>query len=258
MTNVTGLYAIGEADYQYHGGNRLGANSLLSCIFTGLFVAPGIRGYIDTHAVDIPSSLLDGRKKAEQDRHNELVKSNGSENPRTLHDELGDTMTRNVTVVRNNTALAETVSKVAELKERYKNMGSPDGGNWTNQSVAFARALDDMITMAEVIAQGALMRDECRGAHFKPEFNIASPDAHDDAGLRQQAVEWCKKFHAKNEKWLKSTVADYNGGDVQYAYEEVDTTLVPVRPRTYGLKGAEIIEEVWQEQFVKKTTAGTA
>ncbi len=258
MTNISGLYAIGEADYQYHGANRLGANSLLSCIFTGLFVAPCVASHVASSAEDIPLSLIDGAKKKETERHNAVAKMNGAENPRALHDELGDTMTRNVTVVRNNTALAETVAKVAELRERFKNVGSPDSGGWSNQSVTFVRALDDMITMAEVIAQGALMRDECRGAHFKPDFMIESPDADDPAALREQAVEWCKKFKAKNDKWLKSTIADYNGGDVQYSYEEVDTTLVPPRPRTYGLKGAEIIEEVWREQFSEKATAGAA
>ncbi len=258
MTNVTGLYAIGEADYQYHGANRLGANSLLSCIFTGLFVAPCVSNHVAATAEAVPSSLVDAAKKKETERHNAVAKMNGSENPRALHDELGDTMTRNVTVVRNNKALAETVAKVGELRERYKNVGSPDGGGWTNQSVTFVRALDDMITMAEVIAQGALMRDECRGAHFKPEFLIESPDSDDPATLREQAVTWCTKFKEKNEKWLKSTIADYNGGDVQYSYEEVDTTLVPPRPRTYGLKGAEIIEEVWREQFLSKTPVGAA
>ncbi len=258
LTNVPGLYAIGEADYQYHGANRLGANSLLSCIFTGLFVAPCIANHVSQSAAEIPSSLIDAAQKKETERHKAVAKMNGSENPRVLHDELGDTMTRNVTVVRNNKALAETVSKIAELRERYKNVGSPDSGGWTNQSVTFVRALEDMITMAEVIAQGALMRDECRGAHFKPDFLIPSPDADDADTLRQQAVEWCTKFKAKNDKWLKSTVADYNGGDVQYSYEDVDTTLVPPRPRTYGLKGAEIIEEVWREQFSAKAAVGAA
>jgi succinate dehydrogenase / fumarate reductase flavoprotein subunit len=258
MTNVPGLYAIGEADYQYHGANRLGANSLLSCIFSGLFVAPCVANHVAANAQAIPSSLVDGAQKKETERHKAVAKMNGSENPRTLHDELGDTMTRNVTVVRDNKALAETVAKIAEIRERYKNVGSPDGGGWMNQSVTFVRALDDMITLAEVIAQGALMRDECRGAHFKPEFMIASPDADDPAALHEQAVEWCKKFKAKNDQWLKSTVADYNGGDVKYAYEDVDTTLVPPRPRTYGLKGAEIIEEVWREQFSEKVAVGAA
>ncbi len=52
QTNIPGLYAIGECDYQYHGGNRLGANSLLSCIFTGLIVAPGIVNLIKSGGHD--------------------------------------------------------------------------------------------------------------------------------------------------------------------------------------------------------------
>ncbi len=48
MTNIRGLYAAGEADYQYHGANRLGANSLLSCIFTGLFMGPSVKNYLES------------------------------------------------------------------------------------------------------------------------------------------------------------------------------------------------------------------
>lgn len=248
QTNVPGLFAIGEADYHYHGGNRLGANSLLSCIFTGLFVAPSMQNYMEAAALDdAPSSVLDAAKKAEQKVNDDLAKMSGSENPRTIHEELGDTMTRNVTVVRYNKSLEETVAKVEELADRYENIGCPDGGNWTNQSVSFARALGDMILMARVIARGALMRDECRGAHYKPDFQIPSPDAEDAVTLRQQAESWCKAFKEKNDKWLKSTIAEHNGRDPKFTYDDVDTSLIPPRPRTYGLKGAEIIEEVWEE-----------
>jgi succinate dehydrogenase / fumarate reductase flavoprotein subunit len=66
QTNVPGVYAIGEADYHYHGGNRLGANSLLSCIFTGLFVAPCVENYLKEQKVEAPAKLLDAAAKAEK------------------------------------------------------------------------------------------------------------------------------------------------------------------------------------------------
>jgi len=107
----------------------------------------------------------------------------------------------------------------------------------------------DMILLARVIAEGALLRDECRGAHYKPDFKIKSPDADDPAKLREQAKAWCKAFKEQNDKWLKTTVAKYSPDGPKFSYEAVDTSLIPPRPRTYGLKGAEIIEETWREML---------
>ncbi|HRX84065.1 MAG TPA: succinate dehydrogenase (quinone) flavoprotein subunit, partial [Phycisphaerae bacterium] len=246
-TNVPGIYAIGEADYHYHGGNRLGANSLLSCIFSGLLVAPCVTNYAKTVKGAAPAKLLEDAAKAEKKRGDDFAKSSGQENPRQIHAELGDIMTRNVTVVRYNKALEETLAKIDELEDRFGRIGCPDGGNWTNQTVTFIRALADMIMMARVITRGALQRDECRGAHFKPDFQIPAPKSDDPAELHQQAEEWCRAFQERNDKWLKSTVVEYNQGDLIFTYEDVDTSLIPPRPRTYGLKGAEIIEKVWKE-----------
>merc|ERR1712146_614467 len=93
LTNIPNLYAIGECDYQYHGANRLGANSLLSCIFSGLFVAPGIRNLLSSHkqaASELPSSLFEGAVKQHQERHDLLLgRTGGSENPYLIHQELG-------------------------------------------------------------------------------------------------------------------------------------------------------------------------
>ena len=69
MTNIPGLYAAGEADYQYHGANRLGANSLLSCIFAGLFMGPSVKNFIESQkvsAADAPQSLFEAGVKQEE------------------------------------------------------------------------------------------------------------------------------------------------------------------------------------------------
>ncbi len=251
QTNVPGLFAIGEADYQYHGGNRLGANSLLSCIFTGMYVAPSVANYMAStkgDASDQPSSLFAGAVVKHQADCDELIGRQGDENPYTLHEELGNSMTRNVTVVRDNAQIEETLAKIDEIEQRYATIALTDKGSWTNQNLSFARALGDMILLARVIAEGALKRDECRGAHYKPAFQIKPPDAEDAAGMRRQATEWCEAFAAKNEKWLKSTIAEHTPEGPKFSYEAVDTSLIPPRPRTYGLKGAEMIEEVWKQR----------
>ena len=249
-SNVPGLFVIGEADYQYHGGNRLGANSLLSCVFSGLIVAPTIENWFGSlpagSATDQRESLFGGAVDEHKQHMDDLIKSTGTENPYLLHQELGDWMTRNVTVVRNNKDLRATDDKIGEFEDRYTKVGLSDHSNWTNQNLSFARALGDMILLARVIAQGALLRDECRGAHYKPEFQIPAPDADEPAALRRQAETWCKALAEKNEKWLKSTIARYTKNGPEFSYEAVDTSLIPPRPRTYGLKGAEIISEVWE------------
>ena len=254
QTKVPGLFVIGEADYQYHGANRLGANSLLSCIFSGLIVAPTIVNRLKSlpqgSAADQPVSLFDDSVKPHQEWMNRLIHHEGTENPYKLHQELGDWMTRNVTVVRNNKDLRSTLEKIAEISERYGNVALSDKSNWTNQNLSFTRALGDMIRLAGVITEGALLRDECRGAHFKPEFAIPSPDAEEPAALREQAGVWCKAFKAKGDRWLKTTIARYTPDGPEFHYEEVDTSLIPPRPRTYGLKGAEVIEQVWSQMGV--------
>lgn len=249
-SNVPGVFVIGEQDYQYHGANRLGANSLLSCVFTGLMVGPTIENWLKGQkgsAEDLPVSLFDGAVEPHKQRMDDLCKNDGNENPYHLHTELGDLMTRNCTVVRNNKDLKDTVSQLGEMATRYERVRLSDTSSWTNQNLSFARALGEMIDLARVIAAGALARDECRGAHYKPEFQIPSPDADDAGELRKQAEKWCERFREKNEKWLKTTIAEYTPDGPKLSYEAVDTSLIPPRPRTYGLKGAEVIEQVWKE-----------
>lgn len=255
QTNVSGMFAIGEADYQYHGANRLGANSLLSCIFTGLIVAPTITNYLDSAEGEATGALLDNAAKSEEAENKRLAKLSGDENPYKLHQELGDIMTRNVTVVRYNKALEETLEKIEEIHDRFEKIGAPDSGSWTNQSLTFVRALHDMITLARVVARGALMRDECRGAHFKPDFQLPSPNADDESQLREQARSWCDAFKERNDRWLKTTIAEHNDREPKFSYEQVDTSLIPPRPRTYGLKGAEIIVETWKKMTQKDQPA---
>jgi len=251
MTNIPGLYAIGEANYQYHGANRLGANSLLSCIFDGMFVAPGIDNYLKNLpapvAADLPGSLFDREVRRHEDAAQQLLRSDGRENPYDLHRELGATMTRNCTVVRHNRDLCDTLAKLDELDDRYCRVSVADKAAWTNQNLTFTRALGDMLVLARVIARGALARDECRGVHYKPECLIPSPTSDDPAELRREARAWCEAFRQKNEKWLKSTVAEHTPDGPRITYEPVDISMIPPRPRTYGLKGAEVIEQVWKE-----------
>jgi len=216
MTSVPGLYAMGEVSFAYHGANRLGANSLLSCIFDGLFGGRGVKNYCtDLAADDAPQSVYDAAVKRETDRQNQLVSSQGDENPYLLWQEMGRWMTDNCTVVRHNERLQQTLQRCQEWKERYQRIKLSDTGMWTNQNLSFARAVRDMIVLAEAILQGALLRNESRGAHYKPAY----PNRND-------------------EEFLKATIAEFdprtNGPRMSYA--AIDISLAPPRAREYGKK----------------------
>lgn len=263
VTNIPGLYAIGECDYQYHGANRLGANSLLSCIFSGLITAPGIQTLLGSlkggSAADQPPALFEQARKRHQQAHDDLLKrSIGGENPYLIHQELGDVMTKAATVVRRNDQLEAAIETVSELAQRAKKCSLSDTGNWTNQNVVFTKALRDMFPIAQSILKGALLRDESRGAHYKPAFSFPSLTATEPAARRQEAEEWCDAFEANTEKYLKSTIAEWDGEQPEISYEDVDTSLIPPRPRLYGLVGADVIEQVWKERTAKKGTAKAA
>jgi succinate dehydrogenase / fumarate reductase flavoprotein subunit len=211
-TNIPGIFAAGEADFSIHGANRLGANSLLSCINGGFLAGPNAIAY----AKSLPAAPGDGGHAAELKRQQEknaaLLSNPGTENPFKLWRELGDTMTKYATVIRYNAGLDEADAKIVELLARYKNVNLSDKTAWANTSFAFARQLYNMLHLARVIVQGARLRDESRGAHYKPDF----PDRND-------------------EKFLKTTMARYDATTAApiFSYAEVDTTLIKPRPRKY-------------------------
>lgn len=218
MTNIPGLYAMGECMFSYHGANRLGANSLLSCIFDGLFGGTCIRNYCDDAPTDAPQSVFDAIVKQEDDRMRWLAGNAGDENPYKLWQEMGRTMLDTATVVRHNERLENTLQLIGQWRQRYTRIKLSDSGLYTNQNLSFARALRDMLIAAEAIVRGALLRDESRGAHYKPAF----PN-RDDANF------------------LKATLAKFDPRDqsVSIDYGPVDTSLIAPRARTYGKKEAD-------------------
>ena len=164
-------------------------------------------------------------------------------------------MTRVATVVRRNDQLEAAYDDVCEMARRWKRCAVSDTGNWTNQNVVFTKSLGDMFPIAKLILKGALLRDECRGAHFKPAFAMPGLAATDPVEKRREAEEWCDSFQANTEKWLKSTIAACGpDGDPEISYREIDTSLIPPRPRLYGLVGGDAIEEVWKERQERAAT----
>ncbi len=253
MTSITGLYAAGEADYQYHGGNRLGANSLLSCIYTGLMMSPGVLNYVKNvpeAADDVPEKLFTEATKQWQEKYAEIKKMSGNENPYALHREMAEEMISNVLIVRENSKLKATLEKIDEFEERWKNVNCVDTTDWSNPVPSFINQLWNMIQLSKIITKGALLRDEFRGSHYKPEFDLNQPsdfrpesyleyEKQKDAGkvneegFNPEHLTYMKRFAENNVKWLKSTIATYQNGGPDISYEAVDTSLIAPRPRKY-------------------------
>ncbi len=234
QTNIPGLFAVGEADYQYHGANRLGANSLLSCVYGGMIAGPAGVSYSDgleKRAGDCDASLFDGAAKKWADRFEEIYRMDGPENPFKLNEELGEWMQENVTIVRYNDKLKATEEKVDELQERWKKCNVLDTGKWSNQPALFVNQLWNMMAIARSIVKCAFLRDECRGAHYKPDFLDKPPEDLKSPEYK----EFLQRFADRNKKWLKSSIAEYagDGESPKISYEAVDTSLVAPQPRRY-------------------------
>src|SRR5712672_1990230 len=212
-TNVAGIFAAGECEYQYHGANRLGANSLVSCIFGGGLAGPAAAKYaknLEKGSDAIESNVFDRERQRQEALNQTLISQDGNENIMAVWRELGETMTEHVTVTRINKNLEIAYNKLLELDQRFRRVNLSDRSKWSNQTLNFARELGNMLVLARVITIGAHARNESRGAHYKPDF----PDRDDS-------------------NWLKTTRAKWANGEIQLNYQAVDISQITPRPRRY-------------------------
>jgi succinate dehydrogenase / fumarate reductase flavoprotein subunit len=213
QTNIPGLFAAGEVDYEYHGANRLGANSLLSCFYGGMLAGPAMVNYtkgLERSCEAVAPSVFEAERKREAEACNRIYALGGTENPFVIHKELGEVMTDNVTVVRYNDKLQATDNAILAFMDRWKRIDINDAAKWANQAVSFTRQLWNMLEVARVITLGALRRDESRGAHYKPDF----PERND-------------------AQWLKTTLATWTPSGPEFRYAPVDISLLKPEARKY-------------------------
>jgi succinate dehydrogenase / fumarate reductase flavoprotein subunit len=232
-TNIPGLYAAGEADYAFHGANRLGANSLLSCIYSGMIGGPAMAAYAKNNATSAAAKsekYFNDAKKYWQDRFAAIKGMAGPENPYQISKELGELMTENCTVVRYNDRLKKSVEKIREMKERWKSCNVLDTGGVANRSLSFTNQLWNMLELGEVIATSALQRDESRGAHYKPDFSLPEPKSKDP----REDAEWMGLWKKRHEKWAKTTMARYSEEGPRISYEDIATPVLEPEPRWYA------------------------
>jgi succinate dehydrogenase / fumarate reductase flavoprotein subunit len=235
QTSVPGLFSCGECDGTYHGANRLGANSLLSASYSGRVVGESVAAYVKGlgGSVDtVPEELFSKEKKRQESINKEIMSNAGGENPYMLHKEMGDMLRDKVSIIRTNKGLDEALEKLKELKERASKASLDDKHGWSNASLTYTRQVHDMIVLAEVITKGARMRDECRGSHWKPEFDIPIPEGKFAGSPEFEAYR--AKWKENNKTWLKTTLAEHTPEGPKISYEDVDTSVLPVEePRDY-------------------------
>jgi succinate dehydrogenase / fumarate reductase flavoprotein subunit len=166
---VEGFYAAGECScVSVHGANRLGANSVLEALFFGRHVGANIAK--DLKAGDIKlGSVSEADANPAIERIEALRTSNGDERVPALRKELQQSMTDNAGVFRTEKSLLEQKDKIKELKARYKNIRLDDKSTVYNTDVQEAIELGHMLDFSAFIVEGAILRKESRGAHYREE-----------------------------------------------------------------------------------------
>ncbi|MCH2149178.1 MAG: fumarate reductase/succinate dehydrogenase flavoprotein subunit [Phycisphaerales bacterium] len=174
MTNIPGLYAVGEANFSDHGANRLGASSLMQCLADGYFVLPQTIGdylhdiFRDKIGTDHPEFA---RHESEaRERIDRLMSIGGSQTPLSLHRKLGDIVWEYCGMARNADGLQTAISKIDEIRNEFWNdLHVPGDADGVNQSLERAGRVGDFIELADLMCRDALDRDESCGCHFREE-----------------------------------------------------------------------------------------
>ncbi|MGH2713362.1 MAG: FAD-binding protein [Thermoleophilaceae bacterium] len=209
QTSIPGLYAAGEcACVSVHGGNRLGANSLLDTLVfgrrSGRHAAHAVRG------LPVPEPSYARVSDEEREIAAIVGRNSGPRRVSELKAELGRTMDKYVAVFRDEAGLRESLETVRRLKEEASDVSIDDKGTVFNQDVLGALELDFMLDNAEASVVSALERRESRGAQYRTDF----PERNDD-------------------DWLKHITVEANGGEPEIAYSEVTMTRWEPQERTY-------------------------
>ncbi|HXP34365.1 MAG TPA: fumarate reductase/succinate dehydrogenase flavoprotein subunit [Chthoniobacterales bacterium] len=182
MSNVPGLFVIGEANFSDHGANRLGASALMQGLADGYFVLPyTLPNYLAAQMGKRPSSDHPEFKKADSDvraKIDNLLKINGNVSLDSIHRELGTLLWDKCGMARNKQGLDEALRKIPELREKFwREVRVPGDGEDFNQSLERAGRVADFLEFAELMCLDALARDESCGAHFREEHQTPEGEA---------------------------------------------------------------------------------
>jgi succinate dehydrogenase / fumarate reductase flavoprotein subunit len=195
MSNVPGLYVIGEANFSDHGANRLGASALMQGLADGYFVLPStLPGYFAAqkngkYATDHPEF-----KRAEEEvktRVNRLLGIKGKRTVTDFHRELGKLMWDKVGMARNEAGLKEALNRIPQIRnEFWENVNVLGSGNELNASLEYAGRVADFLEFAELLTYDALMREESCGGHFREEYQTEDGEALRNDDKFAYAAAW--------------------------------------------------------------------
>ena len=231
-TNIPGLMAAGECDHQYHGANRLGANSLLSASYSGYVAGPEALRW--ARSGELGEALTDeemerARKEAVEE-FDRIRNMTGPVNAHQLHQEMGEIMYDYVSIERDNKGLDICLEKLKGILKRWDDIGVTDHGMWANQEAMFVRQLRNMILYAMAVTKAARSRDESRGAHAKIML--------DDKGERMMDAEGELVFYGRDdERFMKTSIVDYDPQTEEpiISYMDFDHSLIKARARNYAV-----------------------
>jgi succinate dehydrogenase flavoprotein subunit len=185
MSNVPGLFVLGEANFSDHGANRLGASALMQGLADGYFVAPMTVGNylagVPRQPVNAEHAAFRDAEKEVQEKTSRLLGVNGTKTVDEFHIELGRLMWEKCGMERSAASLKEALARIPELRERFwKEVRVPGSGSTLNQSLEKAGRVADFLEFAEVMCWDALTRDESCGAHYRVEHTTPDGEAKRD------------------------------------------------------------------------------
>jgi len=195
MSNVPGLFVIGEANFSDHGANRLGASALVQGLADGYFVLPNtLPNYLASQMGKRPSPDSPEFLKTEQDvraRIERLLKVNGTRSLDSFHRELGLLLWEKCGMSRHEKGLREALQKIPELREEFwHDVRVPGNEEDFNQSLERAGRVADFLEFAELMCEDALERDESAGAHFREEHQTPDGEALRDDERHAAVFAW--------------------------------------------------------------------
>jgi succinate dehydrogenase / fumarate reductase flavoprotein subunit len=195
MSNVPGLFVIGEANFSDHGANRLGASALMQGLADGYFVLPNtLPNYLASQMGKRPSPDSPGFRQAEEDvraRIEKLLKANGTRSLDSFHRELGLLLWDKCGMSRHEKGLRDALQKIPEMREQFwHDVRVPGSDEDFNQSLERAGRVADFLEFAELMCMDALERDESAGAHFREEHQTPDGEALRDDENHAAVFAW--------------------------------------------------------------------
>lgn len=196
MTTIPGLYALGEANFSDHGGNRLGASALMQGLADGYFVLPYTIGdyladEIQTPKIDTKHAAFDEAEKAVKDKVEKLMSVKGNRTVDSIHKELGQIMWDYVGMARNEKGLNEAIEKIKALKEVFwKEVKIPGTDANVNFELEKAMRVADFLELGDMMARDALNRNESCGGHFREESATEEGEAKRDDENFAYVASW--------------------------------------------------------------------